>query len=193
MSVYSGFSTRKLEKDYGTLTSSLISLLAYKLISIYKDVQVNEENWVLKFLNIHSQLAKLENNKHLPPKFSPICDDLVRYFNEKFSFPSLQQSPSWIPPQAFKLPEIKKGRDLSVELIPKNNERVRQPRASMAPSPKQLKSDYYERALERYFDLTQQYEKSDEKMRSDLTKQSHSYQLSHNSESEDRFYFGRLV
>ena len=43
MSVYSGFSTRKLEKDYGNLTSGLISLLHYKVISALKGQNINEQ------------------------------------------------------------------------------------------------------------------------------------------------------
>ena len=186
MSVYSGFSTRKLEKDYGTLTCTLISLLAYKLISIYKELKVNEENWVLRFIQVHSQMAKLENCKHLPPKISPVCDDLVRFFNEKFSFPSLQQSPSLVPVKSFRLPEIKRGRDFSVETFNKrNDERIRAQRASMAPSPKQLKSGYYERALEKYFDLTQQYERVNDKMIENVTKESLTYQIE--NDFEDRY------
>lgn len=185
MSVYSGFSTRKLEKDYGTLTCTLISLLAYKLISIYKELKVNEENWVLRLVQVHSQMAKLENCKHLPPKISPICDDLVRFFNEKFSFPSLQQPPCLAPVRSFRLPEIKRGRDFSLETFARGEERGRVQRASMAPSPKQLKSGYYERALEKYFDLTQQYDRVDDKMIEDVTKESLNYQIE--NDFEDRY------
>ena len=43
MSVYSGISTRKLEKDYGNLTAGLISLLSYKLFSVFKRDIISDE------------------------------------------------------------------------------------------------------------------------------------------------------
>jgi len=182
MSVYSGFSTRKLEKDYGNLTCSLISLLSYKVISAYKEWKVNEENWVLKFMQVHSQLAKLELNKHLPPKISVLCDDLVYLFNSKFSFPSFEVSrqPSLAP---VKLPELsKKRRELSVNMSPSRYfERSKAPRGSLAPPPRQLKSEYYEKALEKYFDMAQQYDKINEDMIQHISNESLSYQISHNS------------
>lgn len=181
MSVYSGFSTRKLEKVYGNLTCSLISLLSYKVMSAYKDWKVNEKNWIIKFMQVHSQLAKLESNKHLPPKISVLCDDLVYHFNSKFSFPTLEASrqPSLAP---FKLPEVTKKRDFSLDVSPSRYfERHKMQRGSLAPPPKQLKSDYYEKALEKYFDLTQRYEKVNEEMIQNISNESLTYQISNNS------------
>ena len=42
----------------------------------------------------------------------------------------------------------------------------------MDPSPKQLKSDYYEKALEKYFDLSQHYEKMNDEVFDNLTNES---------------------
>ncbi|OMJ76771.1 hypothetical protein SteCoe_23784 [Stentor coeruleus] len=175
MSVYSGFSTRKLEQDYGNLTSSLISLLNYKVLSSYQGIRVNEKVWINKFLNIHSELAKIEINKHLPPKFSGICDDLVMLLTEGSSIVS-HKTPEVSRPVSFlsssvRFPELSKIRERSVEIKPKKtNSRLKKYRVSMDPSPRRLKSDYYEKALEKYFSLAHHYDKVDEDMMRDIYK-----------------------
>ena len=165
MSVYSGFSTRKLEKDYGSLTCELISLLHYKIICEIKGQSINQDQWSSKFVQIHSQMARMELNKHLPPKFSVLCNELAVMFGESTTasytkMPEISRPVSLVPPTRF--PELPQIKEFNAEYKKKENTRFRKQRNSVDPTPKQLKSMYYEKALEKYFDVAQHYEKYEE-------------------------------
>lgn len=186
MSVYSGFSTRKLENDYGNLTSALISLLHYKVINEIKGLIINQEQWTSKFVQIHSQMARLELNKHLPPKFSVLCNELAFMFGENinvinYKTPEVSRPVSLVPPPV-RFPELTKIKEFNTDVKYKKEEiRYKRQRNSVDPSPKHLKSMYYEKALEKYFDVSQHYEKPDDTILQDLAKVTLHFQKSSKS------------
>ena len=83
MSVYSGFSSRKHESLYGRLTEDLLSILTWRAMCALKGEEVDEDEWGLKFMSIHSQMARLEQRKYHPPKFSSICTDINTHFADR--------------------------------------------------------------------------------------------------------------
>jgi hypothetical protein len=161
MSVYSGFSTRKLETDYGVLTSSLISLLHYKVLNSFKRTQIDEDRWAKALLQTHASLAKIELHKHLPPKFSRLCDDLVLVLGGAvLSQKSLDLPRAASLAPSVKLPEIRPIREKSIELqISNTSLRGKKQKRSNLPSPKLGKSGYYEKVFEQMFDVDMWVEK----------------------------------
>lgn len=108
-------------------------------------------------------MAKLEANKHLPPKFSPLCNDLAEFFGENITThkPSEITRPVSLIPQT-RFPELTKIKEFRIDNNRiKENIRIKRQRPSLDP-PKQYKSEYYEKALEKYFNLSQHYNKSSE-------------------------------
>ena len=82
MSVYSGFSTRKLETMYGKLTAELISLLVRKVVSTLDYSELPDLEWHHKFNSVCRQMHQLEAKKYHPPKFSPLCREVHDFYKE---------------------------------------------------------------------------------------------------------------
>ena len=122
-------------------------------------------------------MARLELNKHLPPKLSTICNELSYFYGENLSYSNYKTPettrPVSLAPPSTRFPELKKIKEFGSDYKPsKENLRLKKHRVSMDPSPKQLKSDYYEKALEKYFDLSQHYEKMNDEVFDNLTNES---------------------
>ncbi|CAG9331800.1 unnamed protein product [Blepharisma stoltei] len=79
MSVYSGFSTRLQETSYGRLCEMLITTLSNCVLYMLKGEKIDEEILSRNLIKTYQRMAKLEANKHLPPKFSTCCSDLINY------------------------------------------------------------------------------------------------------------------
>ena len=86
MLVYSGFSSRRHETLYGRLTEDLLSMLTWRVMCALNKEEVNEDEWGLKFMSLFNQMARLEQRKYHPPKFSNICTDIHSHFAEKTRF-----------------------------------------------------------------------------------------------------------
>ena len=77
MSVYSGFSTRQQETQYGKLTERLIQHMQAHILATMHGEKIDHDAWAKQFYNIYLQMSKLEVNKYLEPHFSYACKQLV--------------------------------------------------------------------------------------------------------------------
>ncbi|CAG9331512.1 unnamed protein product [Blepharisma stoltei] len=85
MAVYGGFSTRNQETKYNKLTESLIGDLQYFISSSYKGESIEPE-WSTKCKNTLICMAKLEERKHYPPKFTSSCVELIETLEAPLKF-----------------------------------------------------------------------------------------------------------
>lgn len=79
MSVYSGFSTRAQETHYYKLTEKLIDLLQSKLLFFIKGYNLHDDTWGRQFYAVYRDMAKLELQKYLAPRFSDSCRNLATF------------------------------------------------------------------------------------------------------------------
>ncbi|KRX08025.1 hypothetical protein PPERSA_06203 [Pseudocohnilembus persalinus] len=99
MSVYSGFSTRKLESNYMSTTYQLMEFLSATLIkyrqilqnfkkkddNLAEFLQVNQLEFQLIFNRLYYSLVKLEESKYMEPKFSLSTKALKKYLENQTS------------------------------------------------------------------------------------------------------------
>ena len=80
MSIYSGFATRALETSYNQHLCDAISLLQSLLLYCLQSKQYIEiPNWSDHFSSTFSRMFKLEQQKHLLPRYTDYMKDLDSY------------------------------------------------------------------------------------------------------------------
>lgn len=77
MSVYSGFSTRKLETEYNKAVFNILYYLQLKISRNNKNVPFDEMKFQKIFMKLYNKIFIMEENKYLPPKFSYSLKDLA--------------------------------------------------------------------------------------------------------------------
>ena len=83
MSVYGGFTTRRIESTYNMAVYNLISLLQYRVQRLYGEEQQqtkesNEQHFKKLLARQYTLIYKMDVSKHLLPKFSYAMKELAR-------------------------------------------------------------------------------------------------------------------
>ena len=80
MSIYGGFSTRVLESTYNTHICNILNLLQNLLLSFLQRKKAIEiQSFSENFCDSYSKIVKLEQQKHLVPKYSEFIRGLDEY------------------------------------------------------------------------------------------------------------------
>ena len=86
MSVYGGFPTRQVENVYNQCIFNVISLLQFRVKELYESAQFTplEFDFEFRFKKMlasqYLKLYRLDQSKHLKPRFSYAMRDLAKYF-----------------------------------------------------------------------------------------------------------------
>jgi len=92
MSVYSGFATRHLEENYNKSLYHMSCLISIRLLKLFKGGTLPHHNpsehfdpmkFKYYFSKLYGKLMKLDNQKHLAPRFSYCFKDLALYLDLK--------------------------------------------------------------------------------------------------------------
>jgi hypothetical protein len=86
MSVYSGFATRQLETSYNTTLCQLLKTLQKFVLATLSSQPVDLDSWTSSFTKHFKYLYKLEDRKHLLPKYTYYCNDLAKFLEIKEAF-----------------------------------------------------------------------------------------------------------
>ena len=94
MSVYSGFGTRQQETFYNKMVEKSLHLLSKWLLQFFNngewgcisyvdlELVLDEREWAKKIKKIYKFMSVMDQQKHLPPKFSHAIDGLYVYLSE---------------------------------------------------------------------------------------------------------------
>jgi hypothetical protein len=93
MSVYSGFGTRQQETFYNKMIEKSLYLLSKWLLQFFNngewastlmdlELVLDEREWAKKIKKIYKFMSVMDQQKHLPPKFSHAIDGLYVYLSE---------------------------------------------------------------------------------------------------------------
>ena len=93
MSVYSGFGTRQQETFYNKMVEKSLYLLSKWLLQFFNngewahalmdlELVLDEREWAKKIKKIYKFMSVMDQQKHLPPKFSHAIDGLYVYLSE---------------------------------------------------------------------------------------------------------------
>lgn len=96
MSVYSGFATRQLETVYNTTLCQLLKTLQKFVLATLSSQPVDLDSWTISFAKHFKYLYRLEDRKHLLPKYTYYCNDLAKFLEikEAFNRPDPSEKPS---------------------------------------------------------------------------------------------------
>ena len=79
MSIYGGFSTRKIEHVYNTTLFNTIYLLQLRICKIFAGEKFDDIKFGKLLTKLYARLYSMEEFKYLPPKFSSSLKDLTSY------------------------------------------------------------------------------------------------------------------
>ena len=96
MSVYSGFATRQLETTYNSTLCHLLKTLQKFVLATLSSQPVDLDSWTSSFAKHYKYLCKLEDRKHLLPKYTYYCNDLAKFLEikEAFKRPDSSEKPN---------------------------------------------------------------------------------------------------
>ncbi|CAG9330533.1 unnamed protein product [Blepharisma stoltei] len=80
MSIYSGFATRSMETAYNRGVCHLLQLCQAHLLALLKGEPIDVPYLSQTFTKIFRNLKKLEQHKHLQPKYTLYCTELADNF-----------------------------------------------------------------------------------------------------------------
>lgn len=83
MSVYSGFATRQLETQYNTTLCHILKTLQKFVLATLNSNPIDIDRWNSSFTKHFRYLYRLEDRKHLHPKYSYYCIDLAKFLDIK--------------------------------------------------------------------------------------------------------------
>jgi len=96
MSVYSGFATRQLETTYNNTLCQLLKTFQKFVLATLSSQPVDLDSWTSSFTKHFKYLYKLEDRKHLLPKYTYYCNDLAKLLEikEAFNRPDHSEKPN---------------------------------------------------------------------------------------------------
>ena len=110
MSIYGGFPTRALESSYNTYLCDILHTLQTLLLSLLQSKKNFEiESLSEKFCFSYSKIVKLEQQKHLLPKFSDYIKDLDEYLRPTITESRFDKSSERISIQNISTPSLAKS------------------------------------------------------------------------------------
>lgn len=79
MSIYSGFATRQQEEAYDQLVEDVLFVFQKRIMKFYRREDTNEEKFLDVLVQLHQQMARMEESKYLEPKNSKSIEELLRF------------------------------------------------------------------------------------------------------------------
>lgn len=143
MSVYSGFATRQLETVYNTTVCHMLKTLQKFVLATLNSEPIDLDKWNSSFTKHFRYLCRLEDRKHLQPKYSNYCIDLAQFLEikEALNSPHNQTLLNDTPTHLINTNELHKTDDKNTSQSSETENKVRRTHSELKRRPN-LQPDY---------------------------------------------------